>query len=141
MRASPPELIPERRSVGSVGDVPVTLGAVNVRATDVELLGDFWAALLGAERAPGSAYLPPAGPGGLAMFFQQLDGLRAGEQVTHLDLTVPWGERESVAARAVALGARHQWDVLTEHTHVRWTTLTDPEGNLFCIAEHPPAAA
>jgi hypothetical protein len=33
------------------------------------------------------------------------------------------------------------WDVLDEHPHVRWTTLADPEGNLFCIAEHPPAEA
>jgi hypothetical protein len=21
---------------------------------------------------------------------------------------------------------------------VQWTTLADPEGNLFCVAEHPP---
>lgn len=117
----------------------VTLGAVNVRAADVELLAGFWSELLGGSRSPGSAYLPPAGPGGFGMFFQQLGGPRAAEQVTHLDLTVPWGDRERVAARAVALGATHQWDVLTEHAHVRWTTLADPEGNLFCIAEHPPA--
>jgi hypothetical protein len=116
----------------------VTLGAVNVRAADVELLAGFWSELLGGSRSPGSSYLAPAGPGGFAMFFQQLDGPRAIEQMTHMDLTVPWGDRQSVAARAVALGATHQWDVLTEHTHVQWTTLTDPEGNLFCIAEHPP---
>lgn len=122
-------------------DARVTLGAVNVRAADVELLANFWAALLGGERAAGSAYLPPAEPGGLAMFFQQFDGPRAVDQVMHMDLTVPWGQREPVAARAVSLGATHQWEVLTEHTHVRWTTLTDPEGNLFCIAEHPPATA
>lgn len=116
----------------------MTLGAVNVQAADVELLADFWCELLGGSRKPGSSYLSPAGPGGFAMFFQQLDGPRAIEQITHMDLTVPWGERQAVVARAVALGATHQWDVLTEHAHVRWTTLTDPEGNLFCIAEHPP---
>lgn len=26
-----------------------------------------------------------------------------------------------------------------EFAHVRWTTLADPEGNLFCVAEHPPS--
>lgn len=118
----------------------MTLGAVNVRAADPERLADFWSALLGGSRSPGSSYLPAAGPGGVAMFFQQLDGPRALEQITHMDLTVPWGDRETVAARAVTLGAAHQWDVLTEHAHVRWTTLTDPEGNYFCVAEHPPAA-
>lgn len=116
----------------------MTLGAVNVQAADVEHLAGFWSELLGGKRSPGSSYVPPAGPGGFAMFFQQLDGPRAIGQITHMDLTVPWGARESVSARAVALGATHQWDVLTEHPHVRWTTLADPEGNLFCIAEHPP---
>ena len=116
----------------------MTLGAVNVQAADPAQLADFWSALLGAKRDPGSPYLPPAGSSGFAMFFQQLDGPRAPGQITHMDLTVPWGARESVSARAVTLGATHQWDVLTEHAHVQWTTLADPEGNLFCIAEHPP---
>jgi hypothetical protein len=30
-------------------------------------------------------------------------------------------------------------DVLDEIPWVRWTTLADPEGNSFCITEHPPA--
>jgi hypothetical protein len=121
-----------------VSDVRVTLGAVNVQATDPELLADFWSELLGSSRSAGSSYLPPSGPGGFAMFFQKLEGLRAAEQVTHMDLTVAWGDRQSFVARAVALGATRQWDVLTEHSHVQWTTLADLEGNLFCVAEHPP---
>lgn len=121
-----------------MSDALVTLGAVNVRAADPERLAAFWSELLGGSRSPGSSYLPPAGPGGFGMFFQQLDGPRAAEQLTHMDLTVPWGERESMAVRAMALGATHQWDVLTEHAHVQWTTLVDPEGNFFCVAEHPP---
>lgn len=128
-----------RRTVSSVIDVPVSLGAVNVQATDLEHLAGFWSELLGSRRSPGAHYLPPAGPGGFAMFFQQLEGSRAIEQITHMDLTVPWGNRQSMATRAVALGATRQWDVLTEHAHVQWTTLADPEGNLFCIAEHPPS--
>jgi hypothetical protein len=51
---------------------------------------------------------------------------------------VPWGARQGEVDRLVAGGATWQWDVLDEHPHVRWTTLADPEGNLFCVAEHPP---
>lgn len=40
--------------------------------------------------------------------------------------------------RLVSAGARWRWDVLDEHPHVQWTTMADPEGNLFCLAEHPP---
>ena len=42
--------------------------------------------------------------------------------------------------RLVALGAVRQWEVLDELPHVRWTTLADPEGNILCVAEHPPAS-
>lgn len=42
--------------------------------------------------------------------------------------------------RAEALGANVEWHVLDEYPHVQWTTLSDPEGNLFCIAEHPPTS-
>lgn len=119
--------------------LPVVLGAVNVAAADPGALAGFWAALLGSTLSSDGSYLPPAAPGGFAMFFRQLDGPRPVGQVTHLDLTVAWGDREAVVAGALALGATHRWDVLTEHAHVRWTTLADPEGNLFCVAEHPPS--
>jgi len=51
---------------------------------------------------------------------------------------VPWGSRQQEVDRAVTLGATHRWDVLDEVPWVQWSTLADPEGNLFCIAEHPP---
>ena len=46
--------------------------------------------------------------------------------------------RATEVQRLIGLGATHQWDVLDEVPHVPWTTLADPEGNLFCVAEHPP---
>ena len=122
---------------------PITLGAINLEAEDPVGLAGFWASVTGAP-APsgsGSVYLPPAGSGGFAMFFQPMDGPRPDRQALHLDLTVPWGSRQSEVDRVIALGATHRWDVLDEVPHVRWTTLADPEGNLFCIAEHPPASA
>jgi hypothetical protein len=74
------------------------------------------------------------------MFFQPLDGSRPEVQLIHVDLTVPWGARvPPEVERLLELGATHRWDVLDEVPHVQWTTLADPEGNLFCVAEHPPA--
>jgi hypothetical protein len=123
----------------AVSTIPVTLGAVNVLARDPSALARFWAELIGAEppAASETVYLPPVGPGGFGMFFQPLgDEDRAAVQMTHLDLTVP--SRQEMADRAVSLGATWCWEVTEEFEHVRWTTLTDPEGNYLCIAEHPP---
>lgn len=122
-------------------DHRITLGAINLEAQDPATLARFWALVTGAAPSPGgdSVYLPPVGPGGFAMFFQPLAGPRSDRQMFHLDLTVPWGSRQAEVERLLSLGATHRWDVLDEVPHVQWTTLADPEGNLFCVAEHPPA--
>lgn len=119
----------------------ITLGAINLEAVDPAALAEFWAGVTGAVPSPGgeAVYLPPAGPDGFGMFFQPMSEARPERQTIHLDLTVPWGSRRSEVERLVALGATFRWDVLDEVPHVQWTTLADPEGNLFCVAEHPPA--
>ncbi|NEK87647.1 VOC family protein [Blastococcus saxobsidens] len=121
----------------------ITLGAVNVEADAPRALAAFWAQLLGGTVAPGDdsefAYVSAREPGGFAMFFQLRSDARPDRQGQHLDLTVPWGTRVVEVDRAVELGATHRWDVLDEVPWVQWSTLSDPEGNLFCIAEHPPA--
>lgn len=119
----------------------LTLGAVNMEAESSATLAAFWASVTGGVPSEGgpSVYLPPSGPGGFAMFFQQMTSPRPDRQMFHLDLTVPWGSRQSEVDRIIGLGATFQWDVLNEVPHVQWTTLADPEGNLFCVAEHPPA--
>lgn len=122
-------------------DPPITLGAFNTEALDPAALAGFWATVTGAVPSAGgnSVYLPAAGPTGFAMFFRPMTGTRPHRQASHLDLTVPWGSRQDEVGRLLDLGATHRWDVLDEFPHVRWTTLADPEGNLFCLAEHPPA--
>ena len=119
----------------------VSLGAVNVEADDPAALATFWAELLGSTQnaAGDNVYLAPR-PGGFGMFFAPRTGARPERQSQHLDLTVPWGARTEQVARAVGLGATHRWDVLDEVPWVQWSTLGDPEGNLFCIAEHPPSS-
>ncbi len=119
---------------------PITLGAINLEARDPVALAAFWAEVLRTTATPGgdSVYLPPAAPGGFGMFFQPAAGPRHERQVMHLDLTVAWGSRTTEVARLEALGASVRWHVVDEFPHVQWTTLADPEGNLFCVAEHPP---
>jgi hypothetical protein len=120
----------------------ITLGAVNVEAAAPRALAAFWAELTGGAvqgDADDHAFVAARDPGGFAMFFQQRTDPRPERQGQHLDLTVPWGSRRDEVARAVGLGATHEWDVLDEVPWVQWSTLSDPEGNLFCIAEHPPA--
>ncbi|WP_262495370.1 VOC family protein [Paeniglutamicibacter gangotriensis] len=73
------------------------------------------------------------------MFFQPEAAPRAEHQVAHWDLTVPWCSRLAEVERLIGLEATYKWDVLDEFPHVQWTTLADPEGNLLCVAEHPPA--
>ena len=134
--------------MGNVGEVndrlslpSVTLGAVNVEADDPAALAQFWAAALGGTvetSLPDMAFVSAREPDGFAMFFQLRTDARPSGQTQHLDLTVPWGSRSDEVTRFVSLGATHRWDVLDEVPWVQWSTLADPEGNLFCIAEHPP---
>ncbi|PYI64849.1 glyoxalase/bleomycin resistance/dioxygenase family protein [Arthrobacter livingstonensis] len=119
----------------------ITLGAINMEAEDPTGLATFWTGVTGAEQSVNgeSVYLPPNGPGGFGMFFQRGTVPRSEHQVSHLDLTVPWGSRKAEGERIIGLGATFGWEVLEEFAHVQWTTLADPERNLFCVAEHPPA--
>ncbi|MTD16203.1 VOC family protein [Nakamurella sp. YIM 132087] len=120
----------------------VTLAAMNMEAADPVRLAEFWAGAVGGVLSPGPEgcmILNSDAPGGLPMFFQPLGEGRPERQIHHLDLTVPWGTRESEVQRIVGLGAERKWDVLDEVPWIQWTTLTDPEGNLFCLGEHPPA--
>ena len=118
----------------------ITLGAYNFQTENPRDLAEFWSGLTGGEMHPNgdSVYIEPAHDGGFALFLQPMVDERPDNQLGHLDLTVPWGQRVSEVARAVSLGAEVKWEVLDEHPHVQWTTLADPDGNLFCIAEHPP---
>ncbi|GAB2526588.1 VOC family protein [Nocardia heshunensis] len=54
-----------------------------------------------------------------------------GKNVVHLDLHSP--DQPAEIAKAVALGAKHIADF--DEYGVKWATLSDPEGNLFDIAQ------
>ena len=118
----------------------ITLGAYNFQTEHPRELATFWSALTGGEAHPAgeSVFIGSSHEHGFALFLQPLVESGPARQLGHLDLTVPWGQRVTEVERAVSLGAEEKWEVLDEHPHVMWTTLADPDGNLFCIAEHPP---
>nr|BFE72424.1 hypothetical protein GCM10020092_057250 [Actinoplanes digitatis] len=91
---------------------------------------DFWAAVTGWERQPGS--LPEfdflVRPDGmpLRLLLQRVGGDGAG---MHLDLACD--DRAAEVARHVELGAAVAW------TGPRWTTLRDPAGWPYCVTDRP----
>jgi hypothetical protein len=119
----------------------MNLAAVNADAEDPEKLAAFWAGVTGGEMTvvvPGIFARVSAPAGGPTLTFQQVAERTPGRNSLHLDFHLESGREEEVA-RLVALGAVHKWDVFGEVPGLDWTTLADPEGNLFCVGG-PPAA-
>ena len=110
------------------------MGMVTVDCADPQELATFWCGVLGAEvTADYGEFVMIAPAEGAALGFQRVPEGRAGKNRVHPDLTTD--DRVGETARVVGLGAR----VLAEHVGevpgLDWTTLADPEGNEFCIAE------
>jgi hypothetical protein len=103
---------------------------------DAAQLAGFWSRLLDCPvdegASPFFATVGRAGPDRLSpvYMFLQVPEERAGKNRLHVDLVAP--DLPAQVARAVALGASHVGD-FDEYGTV-WTTLADPEGNLFDIA-------
>ena len=68
--------------------------------------------------------------------FQRVPEERAGKNRLHLDLVAPPAGRRHEVARLVELGAAVLGERGGDAEGLVWTTLTDPEGNEFCVAEH-----
>lgn len=110
--------------------------SITVDADDPTHLAGFWAGVTGYEvsmatenvaRLEGDGSL---GPG--YMFIKVPEGKTAKNRM-HVDLGS--ADLDAEIARVVGLGAtlkgRH------EEYGITWATLGDPEGNEFCIAQHP----
>jgi catechol-2,3-dioxygenase len=108
--------------------------AVTVDCRDPHELAKFWCALLGVEvRGTWEQYvgLTPSAPGLPRLVFQRTSDPRPAKNTLHLDLHVPEADLPSAVEHAISLGASmvHQHD----EDAVRWRTLADPEGNVFCL--------
>ncbi len=109
----------------------VRWGFVTVAATDPTALAEFWSAALGWPIADSwNQYVwleAPAGHPKLA--FQGVPDRGSGHNRVHLDLGAH--DVEATVARLVVLGASVVRTM--EEDDLRWVTLTDPEGNVFCV--------
>ena len=67
-----------------------------------------------------------------SMMFIQVSASKAVKNRVHLDLQTD--DRAGEVERFVSLGTTIVHD--KDEGNIRWTTLTDPEGNEFCVASH-----
>lgn len=115
----------------------VTIEHIVFDAAHAQRLATFWAALLELEVDPDStayfATVGRSGPVGLqpVFMFIQVPEKPAGKNRLHVDLAS--ADRRAEVARAVAAGATVVGE-FDEYGTV-WTTLRDPEGNVFDIAQ------
>ncbi len=104
---------------------------------DAGSLAGFWSGVLRSPVDPGAseffATIGRGGPG-TAFMFIKVPEQRVGKNRLHVDLIGP--EHETEVDRVIGLGAKRVGDF--DEYGTRWTTLADPEGNVFDIgAEHP----
>ena len=115
------------------------IGMVTTDCVDPKGLATFWAAALDTTISGdygGFVMLAPPPAGGPVLGFQRVPEERAGKNRLHLDLGAPEGGRAAEVARLVELGATVLGERGGDEFGMVWTTLTDPEGNEFCVGEH-----
>ena len=114
----------------------LTVGMVTIDCADPQKLAEFWSAALGVGvQADIGDYVLLERPadGGATLGLQRVPESRVGKNRIHVDLS--GGPRATEVPRLTSLGAT----VVGEHEApgLRWTVLADPEGNQFCLGEHP----
>jgi predicted enzyme related to lactoylglutathione lyase len=106
---------------------------VTVNSTDAESLAAWWAAQLGAETlATNEGWYVTLGGDGMPvrLSFQKVDDPTPGRNKLHLDLLTE--DLAAETARLVDAGATEVGQRSAGDFH--WVTLTDPDGNEFCVA-------
>lgn len=113
----------------------ITLAAVTFDCEDAAATAGFWSAALGRPIDPDPtesfASIGVDGHGGNAWLFLKVPEPRTAKNRVHVDFVAD--DREAEVARLIELGATHVHD--QEEAGFRWTTLQDPFGNEFCIAD------
>jgi predicted enzyme related to lactoylglutathione lyase len=98
-------------------------------------LAGFWAEVFGVTatiHAQRWAYIDV--PGGTTVAFQKVPEVKTVKNRLHLDVEVD--EIRPEADRLVALGATRSGAVRADPLG-RFQVMTDPEGNEFCLVQHP----
>jgi len=110
------------------------LESVVVDCQDKHALAAFWCALLGTTvRGEVGQYLGlhPATEGASRLLFQEVPDLPPAGQKGRVHFDLESHDVDADTQRAVELGATLEGH--TEEFGIRWSTLRDPEGNLFCF--------
>ena len=106
---------------------------VTVDTTEPFPLARWWADQLGGEvKDPFGGFFVLVTGGPVQMAFQKVDDPTPGNNKVHVDLRADDLDAEVdrlVEAGAGLVGRRGD-------ESFRWVTLTDPDGNQFCVAEH-----
>ncbi len=111
----------------------LSIGMITVNSTDAESLASWWAAQLGAETlATNDGWYVMLGGEGMPvrLSFQKVDDPTPGRNKLHLDLVAD--DLDAETARLVAAGATEV--AQRSAGDFRWVTLTDPDGNEFCVS-------
>jgi predicted enzyme related to lactoylglutathione lyase len=117
----------------------LSVASITLDCHDAKKVGGFWSAAfdvpLDPEPAP-SEFFASLGRGnpdaGVTMMFINVPESKTVKNRVHLDLQAD--DRAAEVERLIGFGATLVQD--NDEWGVRWTTLTDPEGNEFCVATH-----
>lgn len=120
--------------------VSFRLSGITVDCIEPQLVGQFWAALLGQELSvplPGWLRLGSLGEPVPVINFQPVPEPKGGKTRLHLDIVV--NDIEQAVETVTQLGGR--W-LAQRYDYDEGTVLTmaDPEGNEFCLVEYTDAA-
>lgn len=110
----------------------LTPAMITVDTTDALTLGRWW-----AERTGGKVieendgwFVVVALPEGPRLGFQKVEEPTPGKNRVHVDFVA--GDLDAAVAELRAAGAGHVGD--REMPGFRWVTLSDPDGNEFCVS-------
>jgi len=114
---------------------------MDVLPADAERVVAFWKEALGYDhlydRGNYTVLLPSAGDHRPRMVFQRVPERTVDKSPVHVDLRVD--EPDAEVERLQALGASVAWTIdETAEGLSRWTTMTDPQGTLFCVCPARP---
>lgn len=109
---------------------------VTIDAVDADPVASFWAAALGYdrlyEREPYIVLGPPPGDARPRLVIQRVQSVTSDKTPVHIDLRVD--DPDAEVERLQALGASIEWAIdETSAGFIRWTTMADPQGMLFCV--------
>jgi hypothetical protein len=109
---------------------------VTIDAVDSGPIASFWESALGYERLyerdPYIVLGPPPGDARPRLVIQRVSNVTSAKTPVHVDLRVD--DPDAEVARLQALGASVEWIVdETPSGSIRWTTMADPQGTLFCV--------